>query len=79
MIEKSLDSRADSVCYDLEDSVTPGKKANARRLVSELLNVGWVQQAEIHSMYGVVRRGAPWYGVVRRGVDSAVRLDACGS
>jgi malate synthase len=45
MIERSLDSFADSVCYDLEDSVSPGKKADARRLVSELLNVGWEQDS----------------------------------
>lgn len=39
MLEKSLSSSADSVAYDLEDSVSPGKKADARRLVAELLDV----------------------------------------
>lgn len=39
MLEKSLSSPADSVAYDLEDSVSPGKKADARRLVAELLDV----------------------------------------
>jgi citrate lyase beta subunit len=39
MIERSLSSPADSVCYDLEDSVTPGKKSDARRLVADLLEV----------------------------------------
>ena len=39
MLEKSLASPADSVCYDLEDSVAPGKKADARRAIVELLNV----------------------------------------
>ncbi|KIR75458.1 citrate lyase subunit beta-like protein [Cryptococcus deuterogattii CA1014] len=38
MLEKSLSSPADSVAYDLEDSVSPGKKADARRLVAELLD-----------------------------------------
>lgn len=38
MLEKSLSSPADSVAYDLEDSVSPGKKADARRLVTELLD-----------------------------------------
>ncbi|WVQ75943.1 hypothetical protein IAR50_005578 [Cryptococcus sp. DSM 104548] len=38
MLEKSLSSPADSVAYDLEDSVSPGKKADARRLISDLLN-----------------------------------------
>jgi citrate lyase beta subunit len=40
MLEKSFASPADSVCYDLEDSVAPGKKAEARGAVVELLNVG---------------------------------------
>lgn len=39
MLEKSLASPADSVCYDLEDAVAPGKKADARRSVCDLLNV----------------------------------------
>ncbi|OXC70511.1 hypothetical protein AYX13_00986 [Cryptococcus neoformans] len=38
MLEKSLSSPADSVAYDLEDSVSPGKKADARRLLAELLD-----------------------------------------
>ncbi|WVQ83310.1 hypothetical protein IAT38_005449 [Cryptococcus sp. DSM 104549] len=38
MLEKSLCSPADSIAYDLEDSVAPGKKADARRLVAELLD-----------------------------------------
>ncbi|KIR68752.1 citrate lyase subunit beta-like protein [Cryptococcus bacillisporus CA1873] len=38
MLEKSLSSPADSVAYDLEDSVSTGKKADARRLVAELLD-----------------------------------------
>lgn len=41
MLEKSLSSPADSVCYDLEDAVAPGKKADARRAVCELLDVSW--------------------------------------
>lgn len=39
MLEKSLSSPADSVCYDLEDAVAPAKKPDARRAVYELLNV----------------------------------------
>ncbi|WWC69775.1 uncharacterized protein I206_103718 [Kwoniella pini CBS 10737] len=38
MLQKSFDSQADSIAYDLEDSVTPGKKVEARRLVSDILN-----------------------------------------
>lgn len=38
MLEKSLGSMADSVSYDLEDAVAPGKKAEARKLVAELLD-----------------------------------------
>jgi citrate lyase beta subunit len=40
MLEKSLLSSADSICYDLEDAVAPGKKADARRAVCDLLDVG---------------------------------------
>lgn len=39
MLEKSLTSLADSICYDLEDAVAPGKKADARRAVCDLLDV----------------------------------------
>lgn len=39
MIEKSLSSAADSKAYDLEDSVSANKKSDARRAVSEFLNV----------------------------------------
>jgi hypothetical protein len=39
MLEKSLQSPADSICYDLEDAVAPGRKDEARRMVCELLNV----------------------------------------
>ncbi|WRT66818.1 uncharacterized protein IL334_003781 [Kwoniella shivajii] len=38
MLEKSLSNPADSIAYDLEDSVAPGKKDEARGLVSEFLN-----------------------------------------
>ena len=40
MLEKSFASPADSICYDLEDAVAPGKKVEARRMVCELLDVG---------------------------------------
>jgi citrate lyase beta subunit len=40
MLEKSLLSSADSICYDLEDAVAPGKKADARTAVCDLLDVG---------------------------------------
>jgi len=39
MLEKSFASPADSICYDLEDAVAPGKKVEARRMVCEVLNV----------------------------------------
>ena len=38
MLEKSLTSPADCVAYDLEDAVSVNQKAEARRLVSDLLN-----------------------------------------
>jgi citrate lyase subunit beta-like protein len=38
MLEKSRNLTVDCVAYDLEDSVTPAKKANARRNIFELLN-----------------------------------------
>jgi citrate lyase subunit beta-like protein len=41
MLEKSLISPADSICYDLEDAVAPGKKADARKAVCELLDVSY--------------------------------------
>jgi citrate lyase beta subunit len=38
-LEKSRSIQAiDSLCYDLEDSVTPGKKPEGRRNVLEILN-----------------------------------------
>jgi citrate lyase subunit beta-like protein len=39
MLEKSFASPADSICYDLEDAVAPGKKVEARKMVCELLDV----------------------------------------
>lgn len=39
MLEKSLSLHADSICYDLEDSVSSKKKWEARRAVSALLDV----------------------------------------
>lgn len=39
MLEKSFASPADSICYDLEDAVAPGKKVEARRMVCDILNV----------------------------------------
>jgi citrate lyase subunit beta-like protein len=39
MLEKSLTSPADCIAYDLEDAVAPNAKAEARRLVRDLLNV----------------------------------------
>jgi citrate lyase subunit beta-like protein len=40
MLESSVSIPADTICYDLEDSVTVGKKGEARRRVSEWLDVG---------------------------------------
>jgi len=37
MLEKSRGLKVDTVAYDLEDSVTPGKKAEARHNLKELL------------------------------------------
>ena len=38
MLEKSRGLNVDCVAYDLEDSVTPGKKAEARSRIRRLLN-----------------------------------------
>lgn len=38
MLEKSLSSPADCIAYDLEDAVATNQKAEARRLVTDLLN-----------------------------------------
>ena len=38
MLEKSLLSPADSIAYDLEDSVAPNRKSEARKAVSEFLD-----------------------------------------
>ncbi len=38
MLEKSRGLSADCVAYDLEDSVTPGKKAEARSNIRKLLD-----------------------------------------
>lgn len=40
MLEKSLASPADCIAYDLEDAVSPGKKAEARRMVADFIDVG---------------------------------------
>ena len=37
MLEKSKNLTVDCVAYDLEDSVTPGKKVEARRNLRQLL------------------------------------------
>ncbi|WVF72526.1 hypothetical protein IAT40_007343 [Kwoniella sp. CBS 6097] len=47
MLEKSLYSPADSIAYDLEDAVAPGKKPEARRLVAELLNGDRLPKGEV--------------------------------
>ena len=39
MLEKSLSSPADSIAYDLEDSVSSNKKREARKAVAEHLNL----------------------------------------
>ncbi len=39
MLEKSLLTSADSIAYDLEDSVTPAKKVEARAAVAEFMDV----------------------------------------
>ena len=46
MLEKSLTSPADSICYDLEDAVAPGKKLDARKAVCEMLDVSCHLESE---------------------------------
>src|ERR1700738_3907470 len=38
MLSKSLNLSVDTVCYDLEDSVTPNSKATARTSLTDFLN-----------------------------------------
>ena len=38
MLDKSRDLTVDCVAYDLEDSVTPAKKPEARKAIKEFLN-----------------------------------------
>lgn len=38
MLEKSRGLTVDTICYDLEDSVTPGKKAEAREALTSFLS-----------------------------------------
>ncbi|KAK4688761.1 citrate lyase subunit beta-like protein, partial [Tremellales sp. Uapishka_1] len=57
MLEKSLLTAADSICYDLEDSVTPGKKAKARRLVSDFINGDRRPKGEVMARINAVGTG----------------------
>lgn len=49
MLEKSLSSPADSIAYDLEDAVAQNQKVEARRLVSNLLNVNLLSYSPVCS------------------------------
>lgn len=74
MLAKSLKSPADSIAYDLEDSVAVGKKGEARRLVCDFLEVGFCSMSffrwespgfrGISLMSRVVsaREGRLWFG-----------------
>nr|XP_031858593.1 uncharacterized protein CI109_005973 [Kwoniella shandongensis]KAA5525665.1 hypothetical protein CI109_005973 [Kwoniella shandongensis] len=57
MLEKSLSSPADSVAYDLEDSVAPSKKAEARKLVAELLDGERRPQGEVVARINAIGTG----------------------
>ncbi|WVW83514.1 hypothetical protein I302_105535 [Kwoniella bestiolae CBS 10118] len=57
MIEKSYTSPADSIAYDLEDSVAPGKKDEARRLIVEVLNGDRKPKSEIVARINAIGTG----------------------
>lgn len=67
MMQKSLVSPADSVCYDLEDAVAPGSKVEARRAVCELLNASNLRL--LKARYG----GCPSADIVRATIDRKAR------
>jgi citrate lyase subunit beta-like protein len=47
MLSRSLSSPADSICYDLEDSVSPTSKTLARSLLLDHLNLSTKPQGEV--------------------------------
>ena len=58
MFEKALSLNADSLILDLEDSVTPDNKEDARKVVCE-----WVAQTDFGGKEGLVRinpQDSPW-------------------
>ncbi|WWC85161.1 uncharacterized protein L201_000018 [Kwoniella dendrophila CBS 6074] len=57
MLEKSFDSNADSIAYDLEDSVAPGLKAEARRSVADVLNGSRKPKGEIVARINAIGTG----------------------
>ncbi|ORY21373.1 Pyruvate/Phosphoenolpyruvate kinase-like domain-containing protein [Naematelia encephala] len=68
MLEKSLVSPADSVSYDLEDSVAPSKKSEARKLIGELLDGERRPKGEV-----MVRINAVGTGNESADLDDALR------
>ncbi|KAK8870074.1 hypothetical protein IAR55_000644 [Kwoniella newhampshirensis] len=57
MLQKSLLSPADSIAYDLEDSVAPSKKAEARKLVAELLDGDRRPKGEVMARINAIGTG----------------------
>ena len=60
MFEKALVLNADSLILDLEDSVTPENKADARQAVCD-----WISQADFGAQECLVRinpQDSPWVG-----------------
>lgn len=70
MLEKSLVSPADSVSYDLEDAVAPGAKAEARKLIANLLNSGQRPKGEV-----MIRINAVGTGFENEDIAAAVSVN----
>src|SRR5712691_2761596 len=75
-LAKAIQANADEVILDLEDSVAPGAKQQARELVTAALDGGWPQQR----LLAVRINGAasPWAyrDVIEVAEHSGGRLDA---
>lgn len=78
MLEKSLSSGADSLAYDLEDSVAPEMKPTARRQVASFLNVGPSAQAYPVPLLSTMRmdRGIALHQASERSGSTPLGLDS---
>lgn len=75
MLHKSLSSNADSLAYDLEDSVAHAQKPKARRQVATFLDVRSCYNCKV---YGLPTYFDPQGDRVASG-ERAVRINAVGT